>query len=148
MEEKDTKRFMGQGFHFPFAVNRQTGKILMSAHEENIHEAIGIILNTNVGERVMHMDFGSTANDYVFSVNHLENITSFESDILTAIQTYEPRVYDVEVKVSTEDGDKSKAVVHISYVVRTTNNRFNKVYPFYLLEGTEATTGLEVEESK
>jgi phage baseplate assembly protein W len=142
MDNRDTKSFMGRGFHFPFAVNKQTGKFLMVEHEDDIHEAIEIILKTNIGERVMLPDFGSAANDYVFAVNRLENVASFELDILKAIETFEPRVRDVQVEVENQDGDKSKTVVNISYVVRTTNNLFNKVYPFYLLEGAGAKVGI------
>lgn len=142
MNENDTKSFMGRGFHFPFAVNKQTGKFIMAEHEEDIHEAIEIILKTNIGERVMLPEFGSRANDYVFAVNRLENVASFESDILNAIETYEPRVRDVQVEVDSDNGDKSKAVIRISYVVRTTNNLFNRVYPFYMLEGAGASAGM------
>jgi len=37
-----------------------------------------------------------------------------------------------------EGGDRSRATVTVSYSVRSTNNYFNLVYPFYLQEGVEA----------
>lgn len=142
MNETDSKGFMGRGFAFPLSVNRLTGKFQMADHEQDIQQAIEIILKTNLGERVMLPEFGSSANDYVFAVNQLENVASFEMEILRAIETYEPRVRNVQVEVDNEDGDKSRAVVKISYVVRTTNNLFNRVYPFYMLEGAGAQTGI------
>jgi len=78
MADIDTKSFLGKGFKFPFSVDPQTGKIAMVEHEEDIKEAIEIILKTSVGERVMLPRFGSTVKDFIFSVNRLENITAFE----------------------------------------------------------------------
>lgn len=132
---EDTKQFLGTGFAFPFSVNKQTGKIKMVSHEEDISEAIEIILRTNVRERVMLPDFGSNVEDFVFAVNRLENISSLEDSVRTALETYEPRIKNIEVEVNTDQGDTSKVIVSIRYVVRSTNNLFNKVYPFYLLEG-------------
>ena len=71
----------------------------------------------------------------MFTVNRLENISSLEESIRTALETYEPRIKDINVEVNTDHGDTSKVIVNIGYVVRSTNNLFNKVYPFYLLEG-------------
>lgn len=138
MAEIDSKSFLGRGFKFPFTVDQQTGKIAMVEHEEDIREAIEIILKTNMGERVMLPNFGSTAKDFVFSVNRLESIAAFESEILSALEASEPRIKDIEVEVKNDDGDKSVVIVNIQYVVRTTNNLFNMVYPFYILEGAGA----------
>lgn len=134
----DSKGFLGRGFKFPISVDRQTGKIAMVEHEEDIREAIEIIIKTNVGERVMQLEFGSTASDFVFSVNRLENVTTFEMDILNALERFEPRIKDIKVEINNDDGDKSTVIVNIQYVVRTTNNLYNMVYPFYILEGAGA----------
>ena len=142
MREDDSGRFLGRGFAFPLSVNRQTGKFQMVEHEDDIRQAIEIILKTSLGERVMLPEFGSSANDYVFSVNHLQNIASFEEEIVGAIENFEPRVRDVQVEVKNDHGDRGKAIVNITYVVRTTNNLFNMVYPFYVLEGAGAKTGM------
>ncbi|MDD2497551.1 MAG: GPW/gp25 family protein [Desulfitobacteriaceae bacterium] len=135
MAEIDSKSFLGRGFKFPFSVDAQTGKIAMVEHEEDIREAIEIILKTDVGERVMLPEFGSTANNFVFSANRLENIAAFETEILDALEKFEPRIKDIVVEIKNDDGDKSVVIVNIQYTVRTTNNLFNMVYPFYILEG-------------
>ena len=138
MADMDSKSFLGRGFKFPFSVHPQTGKIAMVEHEDDIREAIEIILKTSIGERVMLPDLGSTAKDFVFSVNRLESFASFESEILSALEAFEPRIKDIQVEVRNDDGDKSVVIVNIQYVVRTTNNLFNRVYPFYILEGAGA----------
>ncbi len=133
--ERDSKSFLGRGFKFPFSVDAQTGKIAMVEHEEDIREAIEIILKTSVGERVMMPEFGSTASNFVFSASRLENIAAFEIEIRDALEKFEPRIRNIEVEINNDGGDKSVVIVNIRYVVRTTNNLFNMVYPFYILEG-------------
>ena len=51
------KEFLGRGLKFPLQVDPRTGKLAMVEHEEDIREAIGIILNTMQGERVMRPGF-------------------------------------------------------------------------------------------
>lgn len=138
MAEIDSKSFMGRGFKFPLSVDPQTGKLAMVEHEEDIREAVEIILKTSVGERVMLPEFGSTASNFVFSVNRLESISAFETEIVAALEQFEPRIKDIEASIGNDDGDKSRVVINIQYIVRTTNNLFNMVYPFYILEGAGA----------
>ena len=59
------KAFLGRGLKFPLQVDPRTGMLAMSDQEEDIREAIGIILHTVQGERVMRPDFGSNIIDYV-----------------------------------------------------------------------------------
>ena len=47
------KEFLGRGLKFPLQVDPRTGKLAMADQEEDIREAIGIILRTGRGERVM-----------------------------------------------------------------------------------------------
>jgi phage baseplate assembly protein W len=107
----------------------------MSSAEDDIKEAIRIILRTNLGERVMLPEFGTPAKDFVFSDNRAERLTALESAVTEALETWEPRIMDVQVEIPTGDGSRERLEVHISYVVRTTNNQFNMVYPFYMMEG-------------
>ncbi len=136
--ELDAKSFLGRGFKFPISVDKQTGKIAMVEHEEDIREAIEIILKTNLGERVMRPEFGSNTSDFVFAVNRLESVAAFKLGILNALEEFEPRIKDIKVEINNDDGDKSTVIVNIQYVVRTTNNLYNMVYPFYIMEGAGA----------
>ena len=55
--------------------------------------------------------------------------------VAEALEAWEPRIMDVQVEIPSKDGSREMVEVHISYVVRTTNNQFNMVYPFYMMEG-------------
>jgi len=129
--------FLGRGWKFPVQVDRATGRLLLSEGEEDIAEAIRIILKTSKGERVMRPDFGCGLNDFVFDTMDDTTLRLLESDITQAITVWEPRVKDVEVEVTQDESRPGRMHIGITYVVRSTNNLFNQVYPFYLEEGTK-----------
>lgn len=131
----DNKAFMGRGFKFPFSVDPSTNRIAMSNAEDDISEAIRIVLRTNIGERVMMPDFGTTASDFIFSDDRAERVTALEDSVRTALIKWEPRIKDVEVEAANSNGSKNVLEIKISYTVRSTNNQFNMVYPFYMMEG-------------
>ena len=131
------REFLGRGVKFPLQVNPQSGKLAMSEGEEDIREAIRIILHTVRGERVMRPDFGSNVMDYVFapaSSSTRENLAAHVRDTLTR---QEPRITDVQVHCREIGGMSGGVSVEVSYLVRSTNNRYNHVYPFYFTEGSE-----------
>lgn len=135
MAANGSKDFLGRGWKFPVQVDKSTGRIMLSEHEEDIKEAIRIIISTYKGERVMRGDFGSRAKDFVFDTNDLGQLTMMQKEIEQSINEWEPRIDELEVEVVKDYGDTSRVLVNISYVVRSTNNGYNMVYPFYLFEG-------------
>ena len=128
------ENFLGTGWTFPVQV-RADGCVSMSQYEQDIKEAIRIILGTAKGERVMRPDFGCGIHDFVFSVINTATLTLIENSVQEALTLWEPRIELLGVSVSTESADEGKLLIKIDYKVRTTNNRFNLVYPFYLTEG-------------
>lgn len=131
------KEFLGRGLKFPLQVDPWTGKFAMVSHEEDIQEAIRIILNTVQGERVMRPAFGSNIMDYVFAPSSSSNREQIAAEIQRQLLYQEPRITDVVVNCHQMDRQNSAIVVEVSYTVRATNNRYNHVYPFYLTEGSE-----------
>jgi phage baseplate assembly protein W len=129
------EEFLGTGWAFPLQVNA-LGQVGMSRYEQDIKEAIWIILGTRKGERVMRPDFGCGIHDFVFAVMNTSTLTLVETSVREALTLWEPRIDLTGVNVSNEKIQEGKLVIDIEYRVRTTNNRFNLVYPFYLKEGT------------
>ena len=129
--------FLGRGWRFPVKVDSATGRIMMSEHEDDIAEAIRIILLTSQGERVMRPDFGCGAHNYVFGLSDSTTLNLLKSSIEEAIMIWEPRVLEVEVRPQIDADDPQKILLNIRYRVRSTNSLFNLVYPFYLNEGTK-----------
>ena len=133
----DGKEFMGKGLKFPLQIDPKTGKIAMVSEEEDIAEAIGIIINTIQGERVMRPDFGSNVLDYTFSAASDSLRQSLAFDLRAQLGYLEPRIDDIDVRCSDADEMEGAIVVEVGYRVRSTNNRYNRVYPFYRTEGSE-----------
>ncbi len=130
---KIDKNFLGKGWKFPLQVTYEGG-VSASSYEEDIKEAILIILNTAKGERVMRPDFGCGIHDFVFASVNTSTITLIEKTVIEALVKWEPRIEIMSINVSTEEIDNGKLLINIDYRVRSTNNRFNLVYPFYLKE--------------
>ena len=128
------KEFLGVGWKYPVRTDLN-GKIALSQYEDDIREAILIILGTAKGERVMRPDFGCGIHDLVFAPINTPTITLVENSVREALTVYEPRIELIRVEASTERADTGQLLVNIDYRVRATNNRFNLVYPFYLKEG-------------
>lgn len=136
------KEFLGKGLKFPLQVDPRTGKFAMVSQEEDIREAIGIILNTVRGERVMRPGFGSNVIEYTFSAASSSMLQSIAYEVREQLLLQEPRIVDVEVDCSEMDRMSGAIVIEVSYTVRSTNNRYNHVYPFYMTEGSEGGSRL------
>lgn len=129
------KGFLGVGWKFPIEVDEVTGRIKTSSYEEDIQEAIAIIIGTSKGERVMNRQFGCSIKDYMFESFNYGVAVSMERCILEALQEWEPRITNVKVDVVQDITNPAKIDIRISYVVRSTNNPYNLVYPYYITEG-------------
>jgi phage baseplate assembly protein W len=128
------KEFLGRGWKFPVQATEE-GRIAESAYEEDIREAVLVILGTAKGERVMRPDFGCGIHDFVFASINTSTVTLIGKTVREALMLWEPRIEVTGISVDTDDSDSGKLLITIDYRVRTTNNRFNLVYPFYLKEG-------------
>ena len=138
---EEAKAFLGQGLKFPLQVDPKTGKFAMVAGEEDIRESVGIILRTIQGERVMRPSFGSEVMDYLFSPTNAGIEDGLAFRIREELYYQEPRIRDIEVSVHPAGQPDGGIVAEISYTVRSTNSRYNHVYPFYITEGSEGGGG-------
>lgn len=129
-----SKDFLGKGWKYPVRVD-ENGKIAVSENDEDIKEAIRIILGTAKGERVMRPDFGCGIHEFVFTSMNAVNLSLIETSVRDALTLWEPRIELINVKTDTEKADEGKLFINIDYRVRVTNTEFNLVYPFYLKEG-------------
>lgn len=133
--DKTVKEFLGTGWKFPVGTDQVTGRILMESGEEDIREAIGIILMTGKGERMMRPDFGCGIRELLFETAEPFNLIRIQQEIEKALTLCEPRITEVSVQVS-EDGSREGLLnISIHYVVRSTNSPYNLVYPYYINEG-------------
>lgn len=130
------KDFLGKGFGFPVSVDPISGRIKTAEYEEDIQQAIYLILMTRKGERVMRPEFGCGIHDFSFASMDFSTLSQMEDSIREALILWEPRIRNIQVKVDHHQ-TAGKLEIEIQYVVRSTNNPYNLVYPFYLNEGIE-----------
>jgi phage baseplate assembly protein W len=129
MEDTD---FLGSGWSLPVLMDQ--GRLGTSQEEDNIRESIWIILATAPGERLMRPTFGCGLHDLVFALNDAATLGRVKESVLDALVEWEPRVSVLDVDVEVK-GRGEVLLINIHYQVRTTNNFFNLVYPFYLEVG-------------
>jgi uncharacterized protein len=127
---------LGQGVAFPLRVDRRGGIALVRG-EEDIDEAITIILGTAPGERPMRPEFGCGIHDYIFEAVDSFTIGRLEQEIRAALERWEPRIDVLDVEFDTTGADEGQLLIDISYVIRATNDIRNLVYPFYLIPAEE-----------
>lgn len=135
MENKD-KSFLGQGWSFPPTFSSISGGSIMVSEEEDIKQSLEILLGTTIGERIMLPEYGCDLHKYLF-----ESITTSKTHFLqelirTAIIHYEPRIDLEEIKIDHSNYLDGIIRIELDYSIQTTNTRFNLVFPYYKVEGT------------
>ncbi len=128
-----TKNFLGKGWKYPVKVSND-GALAMSQYEDDIREAIPIILGTAKGERIMRPDFGCGIHELIFEPINTTTVSLVQDSVQEALTLWEPRIEVLQVEVVPDQAGVGKLLITIEYRVRSTNNRFNLVYPFYLKE--------------
>ena len=109
----------------------------MLEQEADIASSLEVLLSTAQGERVMLPQYGCNMEELVFESLDTRMKTLMADKIESAILYHEPRI-ELE-KVHLDDSRELEGVVliEIVYRVKSTNSRFNFVFPYYKLEGTD-----------
>jgi len=129
--------FLGTGWSFPPTFNAAAGSVEMTSDEADIQLSLQILLSTRKGERVMEPDYGCNLDDMVFEPMTTTFKTFMRETIKTAILYYEARIDLNSIKIDDSRETEGVILIILDYTVRTTNSRFNFVYPYYKKEGTE-----------
>lgn len=128
--------FLGSGWAFPLQQDDR-GDVALVSDDDLVAQSIWLILATAPGERVQRPNFGCGVHDLVFAVNDAAAAARISDEVRTALIKFEPRIDVVGVVVSSPPGQPTTLLVEVTYRVRTTNNLFNLVYPFYLEGGVQ-----------
>jgi phage baseplate assembly protein W len=142
------KEILGVGWNFPVRVDRRlphefsapfrgTGGIAMVRHEDDIEQAIRIILSTAKGERRMRPTFGCDIHTLVFAPSNEATFTMLRYYVDEALTMWEPRIELDEVLIEP-DPNEGRIDIYVNYRVRATKDARTLVYPFYVIgEGEE-----------
>ena len=129
--------FLGTGWSFPPSFSKTLTSVEMISDVDDIRSSLEILLTTRLGERVMQPTYGCNLDVLVF-----ESLTAtFKSYIRDLVRTsiiyHEPRI-----KLNAVDLDDSRdlegiVLIIVDYTIKSTNSRFNYVFPYYKNEGTD-----------
>jgi phage baseplate assembly protein W len=81
--------------------------------------------------------FGCNLDELVFESLDTRMKTLMSDKIATAILYFEPRIELEQVVLDDSRELEGLVVIEVDYMVKSTNSRFNFVFPFYRLEGTD-----------
>ncbi len=132
-----TNTFIGTGWRFPPTFDAVNNTTEMTSDELDIQLSLQVLLATRKGERVMQPDYGCNLDEMVFEPMNTTFKTYIREMIRTAILYYEARIDLNTVKIDDSRDVEGVIAIILDYTVRTTNSRYNFVYPYYKKEGTE-----------
>ena len=128
--------FLGSGWSFPVLFSTGNYQLNVTSGEENINEAIDIVLLTKMGERCFDPQFGSGLQQFFFKTMD----ETLKGEIIDAVKDSllhnEPRITVKDVSVNFIDILAGLAEIKIIYFCNSSNTRHNHVFPFHLKEGT------------
>lgn len=128
--------FLGTGWSFPPTFRQGGAEVAMVSGVEDIHQSLQILLSTRLGERVMQDEFGCALDSVIFEEIDQSLINSLNSSISDAILYHEARITLDQIDVTESASQPGILLISLEYTIRSTNSRFNMVYPFSINEAT------------
>jgi hypothetical protein len=128
----DPADFIGRGILFPMRVD-QSGSIALGSGADDIDANIRMAIVTAPGERVMRPEFGCRIWDLLFEPINANTLGLMAEAVRDAVSQWEPRVVLEDVEVEPDPENPARVIIDLHYRVRTTNDRRNLVFPFYVI---------------
>jgi uncharacterized protein len=127
----DPADFIGRGIAFPLRVD-QSGSIATSTGVEDIESSMRMILTTAPGERLMRPEFGCRIWELLFEPINANTLGLMGEAVRESLARWEPRATVTDIRLDPSH-DSGQVLINVDYTVRTTNDRRNLVYPFYVI---------------
>ncbi len=124
---------IGRGWAFPPQLDNR-GEVALTSAENELQQAIYIILSTAPGERVMRPEFGCRIHEYIFAPSNTITAAAVENEVRQALIRWEPRIELRDVIVTPSPSATGMLLIEIKYEVKATNDERSIVYPFYLMQ--------------
>jgi len=132
-----SRDFLGRGWSFPPTFVSEAPRVNMLQEDADVASSLEILLSTTPGERVMQPLYGCNLSELVFETLDTRMKTLMADKVESAILYYEPRVTLESVQLDDSLELEGVVLINVIYQVKTTNSRFNFVYPYYKNEGTD-----------
>jgi phage baseplate assembly protein W len=122
--------FLGSGWSFPVELDAR-GTIAMAKREQDVEQAIKIILMTPKGQRVMRPEFGCQIHELMFAPNDAMTAGLAAHYVREALDFWEPRIRVLDVNAEPDPDDAARLLIDIQYEILATQDRRALVVPFY-----------------
>ncbi len=122
--------FLGRGWSFPPDFTGPVTGVAMLADEADVASSLDILLSTTPGERVMQPLYGCNMSELVFANLDTRMKTLMADKIESAILYFESRVTLESVTLDDSRIMDGVVLIQVNYAVKSTNSRFNFVYPY------------------
>jgi phage baseplate assembly protein W len=126
--------FLGAGWSFPVGVDAR-GRIGVARQEQDIEQAIRMIVLTPKGQRLMRPEFGCHIHELIFAPNSAATAGLAAHYVEDALAMWEPRIRVLDVKAAADPEEASRLLVEIRYEIKATHDRRSLVFPFYVMPG-------------
>ena len=110
----DAGKLFGRSIAFPPRIGGD-GRMAWSEGPQNIRESIQIILQTEVGERLMLRSFGAGLGRFLFEPNTTANRRLIQERVETALRLWEPRIRLRRVRVEADPQDPQQVIITLDY---------------------------------
>src|SRR3954451_15887415 len=98
---------LGTGLSFPLQVDHR-GAIALASGEEDVSQAIALILSTAPGERPMRPEFGCEIHNYLFDTIDASTAARMEAAVRDALRRWEPRIQVEQVEFDLSEVDQGQ----------------------------------------
>ena len=109
----------------------------MLEEEADIASSLEVLLTTARGERIMLPQYGCNLEELVFEILDTRMKTLMADKVESAILYHEPRIEVERIRLDDSREPEGVVLIEVIYRVKSTNSRFNFVFPYYRLEGTD-----------
>ncbi len=123
---------IGKGWAFPPQFDETRNETKMVDGFDDINQSLQILFTTELGERVMQPNYGTAMKSMIFeSIN--EHFKSYMRMVLArSIKLYEARIRPLSMDFISDDVLEGRYLMKLEYIVLSTQQRHNFVFPFYL----------------
>ena len=129
-----SRDIIGAGWSFPVGIDAR-GHVSLARREQDIEQAMLLILLTPKGQRVMRPEFGCQIHDLIFAPNDANTAGLATYYVEDALAMWEPRIRVLEVLTRSDDENPERLLITINYEVKATYDQRSLVFPFYRIPG-------------
>jgi phage baseplate assembly protein W len=128
--------FIGHGWRYPIGTD-SSGSIALTSDDQDLEQAIRLILTTAPGERPMRPKFGCGIHNYIFAPADATTAGRLAVEVETALAFWEPRIEVKNVEVTVDTFARNTLYINVSFEKKGSYDPRNLVFPFYVIPEEE-----------